>query len=66
MNEPKIKPCPFCGNNNSSVYDFDTNKWVLNHFCSRDSKELSVTIAVYGATYEEVVEKWNRRVENAK
>ena len=66
MNKVKTGSCPFCGNTKFFISNFADNQWALSHYCPYEREELNIAITVYGETYEEVIEKWNRRVENDK
>ena len=65
----KLKPCPFCGRKDVYISFFDRDNgeriWILNNYCPPDD-ELSIVINVYGNSKEEVIERWNRRVEDER
>jgi transcription elongation factor Elf1 len=62
----EIKACPFCGKNNVSIcnYEFDGKiTWSLTHYCRSDTWELDNMTSTSGTSLEDVVERWNRRVQ---
>ena len=61
----KLKPCPFCGQNNIMIHNYDkeNNRWSVDHYCKHDVDDLTIVIDVYGYSREEVVEMWNRRAK---
>lgn len=64
----EIKKCPFCGSEIKDafpfLYEMEEGSWLLSHYCEKGFP-LSVTIDVYGASKEKVVEIWNRRWQDA-
>ena len=68
MNNKELKPCPFCGGNNVLIRPFLNGKrWNLAHCCAKDDNgNLTIVIDVYGNSRDEVIKRWNRRVENER
>ena len=66
MKETELKPCPFCGKveDEHSVHTRNDGSWVFSHPCDRDDGELTIFISVYGKTKEELINRWNRRLDN--
>ena len=58
-----LRPCPFCKSDHSDHWtwfgNLDDGRIMLNHFCYGAKEGLRLSIAVYGASLEEVVERWN-------
>lgn len=62
MENIKLQPCPFCGNEDITVYDLDYTQQV-------HCKECHANIGVHKINYSEtrmqsVIERWNRRVNH--
>lgn len=61
MSEPKLKPCPFCGWEFSSVEIEDVNEWGMTLFvveCDRCGSKTGTHLS-----REQAKEWWNRRQE---
>lgn len=61
----KLKPCPFCGKTPNGNYPHLSyvpllEKWNFNHTCI-SRKDFRFDIDLYGASKEEVIQKWNER-----
>ena len=59
----KLKPCPFCGEDNTFIGVNFRGAW-LDHHCKRDKDKPSIATTVYGKSKEEVIKMWNRRAED--
>lgn len=53
----ELKPCPFCGNTNLSVYTFSV-------FCDATKGGCGASCGGETKTKEEAIQKWNRRANN--
>ena len=53
-----MRNCPFCKKEIDDVprYNATLKQWILSHYCDGVK---AVTIDVYGATEQEVIDKWN-------
>ena len=59
-----MRNCPFCGEKvkmgfPNIAYLEERKIWALDHFCHISSLQLDAAISIYGATKEEVIQKWN-------
>lgn len=52
----ELKPCPFCGNDDPILYDFDGEDWAVE--CG---KGLCTAQTIMVDTREQAVQNWNRR-----
>lgn len=66
----KLAPCPFCGarvkDEYATVNQFRADRWVVSHYCEAPGMaphEVGVSVAVYGATKQEAVRRWNCRAK---
>ena len=62
----KIKACPFCGKNRVDIYNREVDgkiKWTLIHICRSDTCIVDNMTSIGGTSLEEVMERWNRRVQ---
>lgn len=62
----EIKACPFCGKNRVNISNSEVDgkiKWTLMHVCYSDTGEVDNITDTRGTSLEEVVERWNRRVQ---
>lgn len=59
-----MRKCPFC----DAVIDPDSvdlhynellAEWILTHFCGREESDITVSVAIYGKTKQEVIDRWN-------
>lgn len=60
----KFKKCPFCKEKITeyNFFQLDKNKFSLHHCCKfRKTNKLSVVVDVYAESFNELVEKWNKR-----
>lgn len=65
-----MRKCPFC---NAEIdadhpylgisYNENVEKYMLHHFCHKNSSKVEVCVSVYGDTKEEVIERWNGHCE---
>ena len=62
--DKELKPCPFCGNNDVHIsnYNIEESKWGLDHYCPYENGRMSIVISVYGKSKQEVINKWNKRI----
>lgn len=60
----KLKPCPFCGKDDTFIGVTAKGTWWLDHYCEHAKDELSTVTTVYGKSEEKVIERWNRRAED--
>jgi hypothetical protein len=66
-----MRNCPFCGEKierGFPTFGFNprSGKWHLEHFCDLFSPEVTVSIAVYGKTEQECIDRWNGVHEEPK
>jgi hypothetical protein len=62
----EIKACPFCGRTNVSINnsEFDGKiKWTLIHCCINRTGGFDNITSACATSLEDVVESWNRRVQ---
>lgn len=56
----ELKPCPFCGGEALTTYN---TKFGFQVFCSNEKCFMNTIIMTSFDTEEQVIEAWNRRVE---
>ena len=60
MTEPKLKPCPFCGSKNITLYEHeDFGCYIVCENCNSAMGTVNEPL-----DETEVIEHWNRRMES--
>lgn len=59
-----MRNCPICNQEvkptfPNIAYLEERKLWTLDHFCHVSSLRIDACITIYGATREEVIQKWN-------
>jgi hypothetical protein len=69
MGVDEMRKCPICGESikltkHSILFLPEFKKWAFSHACHHNgSEEHTAFISVYGATKQEVIDKWNGSYE---
>ena len=62
MTEPKLKPCPFCGSKDVTLYEHDDFGGAFYVMCECCGATIGTTLDNMSCDEEEIVEMWNKRV----
>ena len=58
-----LRPCPFCKSDHTDQWTWfgrlEDGRWMLQHFCYPKTEGLHISIAVYGDSPIECIERWN-------
>ena len=61
MDERKLLPCPFCGEEvRPPNFIPKLNQWNVYHWCAGDGRNL-FSVNFYADDKEEVIDRWNTR-----